>query len=379
MQASATNPDSRPLPDGWTEHFDSQRTIWYYVDLNSEPPRVTFVHPCDGTLQPLSAPIPEMGRLSQIRSSQRLRESRGITSPQSRRATVAQLLYASSISSSQASTSSSLLWADGVPSSADCPSPVPPSLLSSRPRPMPDSGSQLVLESDKIAPFTANAFYHHSVGTPPLFIPRTSSAKDVLETDLRTAPFAPKKDHHPKPYFDALSSPPPNVHPSLPSSSMASYFPNSNLYTATTEDNVMVMPTSRTTDQAPNENWKAPIDVSCLSDSHPLPVDRFHNTRNIATLDDQNIIVQPKPTRPLNGVSLNLQAQVAGDIPLSESVKHVKAKRKVPLKNFASKNPFSKGRTVTNTSDDCQESTLNSDKDESYVFVEILQLGTTST
>jgi hypothetical protein len=109
-----TNPDSRPLPAGWAEHFDSQCVLnprfWvarvttgerssfastnmhdgYYVDLNSEPPsRVAFVHPCDGITQPLSVPSLGMG-------PQRPIEPREGTN-RSRRATVAQQLYASSM------------------------------------------------------------------------------------------------------------------------------------------------------------------------------------------------------------------------------------------------------------------------------------------
>jgi len=242
---------------------------------------------------------------------------------------------------------------------------------------MADNGPQL---ANVIAPFTPNAFYHHSVGPPFLSIPPTSPAGDVLETNLRPtslSPSFPEKDHYSKPRFNTQSSPLPHAVPSNP---MASYFPNSNLYTATTEDNLMVMPT-RTTAQAANENWMTPIDVSCLSDSQPMPLDRFHSARNIPTLNNQNI-VQPKPTRPLNGVSLNLQAQVTGDMPLPESVKRVKTKKRVSLKNLG-KNPFSKGKAVANTlrdgetRDSRQDIALNSDKDESFVFVEILQLGTT--
>lgn len=183
---------------------------------------------------------------------------------------------------------------------------------------MTDHGSQLVLGPDIIPSFTANAFYHHSVGTPPLCIPRTSSAKNGLKTNLRPTLLTSsvlEKDRYPKPCFDTPSSLPPNAHPS-------------------------------------------------------------------STLNNQNII-QPKPIRPLNGVSLNLQDQVAGDLPLPESVKHVKAKKRVPLKNFglgARKNPFSKGRTITSggeTKDGRQDIALNSDGDESFVFVEVLELGTT--
>lgn len=116
-----------------------------------------------------------------------------------------------------------------------------------------------------------------------------------------------------------------------------------------------------------------------------MPLDHFHSARNISTLNNLNII-QPKPTRPLNGVSLNLQDQVAGDVPSPESLKQVKAKRRLSWKNFglgASKNLFSKGKTVANTgrdgetTNDRQDIALNSEGDESFVFVEVLELGTT--
>jgi hypothetical protein len=229
-----------------------------------------------------------------------------------------------------------------------------------------DNGSQLVFGPDITPPFTANALYHHSVG-PRLYIPRTSSA---MRPTLLT-PSVPEKGHYPKRSFDTPRFPPPRAH--------SSYFPNSNLYTATTENNLMVMPT-RTTDQTPNGNWMAPIDVSCLSDSQPMPLDHFHSARNISTLNNLNII-QPKPTRPLNGVSLNLQDQVAEDVPSPESLKQVKAKRRLSLKNFGlgtSKNPFSKGKTLASTgrnretTNGCQDVPTNSNGDESFVFVEVL-------
>jgi hypothetical protein len=75
----------------------------------------------------------------------------------------------------------------------------------------------------------------------------------------------------------------------------------------------------------------APIDVSCLSEFATYAFGSLwivSTAPGIFQPDNQNII-QPKPTRPLNGVSL-LQDQVAGDVPLPESVKHVKVKEEFP-------------------------------------------------
>ncbi|KIJ94811.1 hypothetical protein K443DRAFT_683493 [Laccaria amethystina LaAM-08-1] len=41
------NPDRRPLPNGWTEHYDSSRNNWYYVQINATPPRASYQHPAD--------------------------------------------------------------------------------------------------------------------------------------------------------------------------------------------------------------------------------------------------------------------------------------------------------------------------------------------
>ncbi|KAF7982298.1 hypothetical protein HWV62_28970 [Athelia sp. TMB] len=45
------NPDSRPLPDGWTEHFDEKQKRWFYVE-NVIPPRSSTVHPASLNLSP---------------------------------------------------------------------------------------------------------------------------------------------------------------------------------------------------------------------------------------------------------------------------------------------------------------------------------------
>lgn len=41
------NPDPRPLPNGWTQHYDTSRNTWYYVQINVTPPRASHQHPAD--------------------------------------------------------------------------------------------------------------------------------------------------------------------------------------------------------------------------------------------------------------------------------------------------------------------------------------------
>ncbi|KAF9004710.1 hypothetical protein BDQ17DRAFT_1354533 [Cyathus striatus] len=44
---TSVNPDSRPLPPGWNEHYDFARQTWYYVYLNGPQPRVSLTHPAE--------------------------------------------------------------------------------------------------------------------------------------------------------------------------------------------------------------------------------------------------------------------------------------------------------------------------------------------
>ncbi|KAF8883412.1 hypothetical protein BD779DRAFT_1674523 [Infundibulicybe gibba] len=49
------NQDNRPLPDGWHKHFDQQGQNWYYVNINTSPPQITYTHPL-GPNVPYSPP-----------------------------------------------------------------------------------------------------------------------------------------------------------------------------------------------------------------------------------------------------------------------------------------------------------------------------------
>ncbi|OWZ43951.1 hypothetical protein C356_03366 [Cryptococcus neoformans c45] len=53
----ATNPDSRPLPDGWVQQFNSDHQAWFYVNTKaSGGPASQWTHPADD--QPKYAPPP---------------------------------------------------------------------------------------------------------------------------------------------------------------------------------------------------------------------------------------------------------------------------------------------------------------------------------
>ncbi|KAG5646885.1 hypothetical protein DXG03_001961 [Asterophora parasitica] len=50
------NPDNRPLPPGWNQHFDATRNTWYYVCTNVKPPHVTTEHPLGQQAIPRTSP-----------------------------------------------------------------------------------------------------------------------------------------------------------------------------------------------------------------------------------------------------------------------------------------------------------------------------------
>ncbi|KAJ3517626.1 hypothetical protein NLJ89_g391 [Agrocybe chaxingu] len=467
MPAAPRNPDTRPLPEGWAEHFDSQRELWYYIDLNASTPRVTFVHPCDGT-HPASAPVKSprehgaYGRLAIRPVGGRDNPMHAATAasrdPQrTRRATVAQQLYASSLtlesrnppppslsvdsksrSSSRrpsvssthskspsdettASSSTSLAAVAATACSVGGTLPVgasyPPAhsttsqthlhqglanvssstpsaaslthldshdprnyfdctrlsrgtrrMTYAGPQPGPSSRSGAILgvkgESTKDGTsYTAQAFYHPSVVTSPLASPAPKVSSGSNYTQRRPSLFPPAtssvQQHSTSNSSTTLTWNPPRVEaPTPPIPPTPSHFPDENLYSAVTEDNLMVvhshhsdtspnhfsdakssyaaitednllvMPShlqNRTSTRSKRRSF-APIDVALLQNSEQS------NTRplkDISTMVERPIL-QPKPVKPINTVSLDFQVQVAENPAESDEPPetHSKAKRK---------------------------------------------------
>ncbi|KAG8899567.1 hypothetical protein FRB99_006568 [Tulasnella sp. 403] len=62
MPLAAKNPDSRPLPNGWTTEYDPTSRAWYYVNTLASPAVTTWTHPAEGAPKKSSEqprPIPQ--------------------------------------------------------------------------------------------------------------------------------------------------------------------------------------------------------------------------------------------------------------------------------------------------------------------------------
>jgi len=111
-----------------------------------------------------------------------------------------------------------------------------------------------------------------------------------------------------------------------------------------TEDNLMVMHSSGsiTSVRSKRSSMQAPIDVSSFQDAdYPSSSSSMHRVstkamrRNtvMSPLMTQQPILQPKPIKPLKGVSLNLQVQVADPEEDPESLENVKTSAKDKVKS----------------------------------------------
>ncbi|KAF9455414.1 hypothetical protein BDZ94DRAFT_1327577 [Collybia nuda] len=61
--SNPVNPDTRPLPPGWNQHFDTHNEVWYYICTSVHPPTVSTTHPLGPihyrNLSSTSLPSPE--------------------------------------------------------------------------------------------------------------------------------------------------------------------------------------------------------------------------------------------------------------------------------------------------------------------------------
>ncbi|PPQ67382.1 hypothetical protein CVT25_005961 [Psilocybe cyanescens] len=382
MQLPLQNSDTRTLPEGWADHFDSERQIWYYIDLHSEKPRVSFAHPCDLDRQhPSSAPARVKEHLNPTRSLQRpvgprKNSSASVNSviretQRARRATVAQQLYASgltlaaggstglrtpsatfrcpSVSNSPASDEVASNSAKGSTVSSTSPPPLSPHLDTHHPRnffdctrlapgtrrmtvngarpsltPTPmqlasDPGAQ----SDGASYAAAQAFYHPSVSVAVNLSPSPMpiSAKDPSNAQI--AQLNKASSQRPRittPYNNAFSS--------STSSLRSNRIADKNSYNSTTEDDLLIMP-----NYAASHTLFTPLNVSTLQNAQPETSGSSKKPRGLPPLATTTIL-QPKPIRPMHGISLNLQVQVAGVAEAPTHGETSKSKRKSQLLNF---------------------------------------------
>lgn len=436
MQPLTRNPIQRQLPDGWIEHFDSQYVVisvdcffainnylgeiygqWnsipqilyefnifhrYYVDLNSDPPRVTLVHPSElNGKHPSSAPArvkdhghqpprgsPVQRPIGPRQSASTSSNSIPHPSRRPRRATVAQQLYASSLT---VGPKDSLLATTISETSSRTPShcgsgsatPVSDNIVSSPSSPTGYPSSSSASSSTRVSPTSLAApspsmdvhnprnflDYTRLVGTrrvtysgPQPFIGPRSSGKTLasgsagshnkvaFEADafypgpvktslsssvlLKSTSLDPPDNHL---HLTALSAP--NSHQmkaavnsdELPSSSDSSTVCPHSLITApinvAQSMATSIEPLTPTTDETlkgkrsrREDSYSSRKPSSILNESdpstsstsiRPLPPTTKPPSRNNSSLASEAIL-QPKPMRPLAGVSLNLQVQVSG-------------------------------------------------------------------
>lgn len=367
-----------------------QLTNRYYVDLVPEPPRVTFIHPCDSEgKHPASAPANsrEHSNTTRPRPVGPRKSSTASINPaphdsiqRPRRATVAQQLYASSLnlgSRQSLQTSDSTSHRPQAVSSSPGPEDVAfnPTTYSSKKKAVSSTSSSLlnidhhdprkVFDCTRMAPsgirrmtvngtslprnlnlapgpsprdgrgYDAHELYHPSVSnsvTPSPILPRDTPDNVSRRSVLHTPPTQVAR------LQGSSSSRPSNLSssalvPPLRGSATDVKSPQgSDTYSAVTEDGLLLVPkkaSSLTPSSATTST--SPIDTS--SSRHDAS-----SSRPRIRISTDTGILQPKPIRPMKGVSLNLQVQAAvmTETREEDSVKVPENKRKSRLlKNFS--------------------------------------------
>ncbi|KJA29327.1 hypothetical protein HYPSUDRAFT_510795 [Hypholoma sublateritium FD-334 SS-4] len=377
MQVSVKNAETRPLPSGWKEHFDSQRNLWYYVDLNAEPPRISLAHPSElSDKHPASAPLHKSHK-DHLSPNQRpvgprnnaASSSSGSTRPSQRprRATVAQQLYASSLTVSPKEPLRATTIAENAPDSrrpSATSTPAPEEAYSpplAGPGSSPSTGS-----SARVSPTSPPAVDVHNPrnfldctrlagtrrvtvsGTQPTLAPRGVSKSRLpppmapLDQEMEGLgvdafyPAAVKTSPSPMPLpLRSVSDPSGSSHASPALS------PDSQQGTGTRRPDAaglhaasgpstgapaltprLLMPGDASLTWNPKEDTLSAPRLPSLPPegtpkepgapgARPLPPPAKPVLKMDITPPPPPIL-QPKPMRPLAGVSLNLQVQVAG-------------------------------------------------------------------
>jgi len=54
-----SNPDNRPLPQGWVQQYDDEHKTWFYVNTFVSPSVTQWTHPCGHIAPPPASPPPQ--------------------------------------------------------------------------------------------------------------------------------------------------------------------------------------------------------------------------------------------------------------------------------------------------------------------------------
>ncbi|KAG6869032.1 hypothetical protein C0993_004705 [Termitomyces sp. T159_Od127] len=220
MHIAPVNPDRRPLPPGWQEHYEASKGTWLYICTNFTPPHVSEVHPLGPpTIPPPSVlrPLPTTPQNSQDMAFVRGQGSVPSPNIQASPLLPSQRLYASAVKSMP------------VPSMHPARSvsvPTPP--------PSPRTGStqyptHTLQEPQSYQPAQKHNMLvhrtHANAAGVPMLITKAEAPKDYkpYESDTRATPV-----------FHTTAAPPPPVPPPLhisppPATVTYPYSPNSTL------------------------------------------------------------------------------------------------------------------------------------------------------
>ena len=304
------------------------------MDLNSIPPRATLVHPADGVSQGhdqsertsiSSRPLPTINTTVTGNSSDNV-QIHGTT------ITSAQRLYATGMTSNSSHfTSTSLLTArsivdrDATPADSTSPpptqaSPLPPTSVSESEHFQPRYHPRRLREKHQTThPFsslplseglTAQTLYNPAVQTSAS-VPTSDSFKPrgprVTRTASLRSSYAEGHEYRRK----ALPPIPADEEKrnSLITTSTAPHSQHTILYRGITEDNVFLIPAHGKVSESSTEQRAVLIDEVPLS---PVSSSQngLHQPSSPFTRSTDQVILQPRPIKPLKGLTASFQDQI---------------------------------------------------------------------
>ncbi|KAF8628161.1 hypothetical protein AX17_006031 [Amanita inopinata Kibby_2008] len=164
-----SNPDTRPLPSGWHQHYDSE----YYVQINVLPPKVSYTHPASLENPPPTAMMP----IPDIPTQPKMTPVSGDQPSTGAKMSLAQQLYANAINKKTATAGPGRVHLASPPSS-----PSPPN-LQRRPPSISPPTTLSELSSGNVQRGAPTEFYNSIVAAQcggPTFAPRANTASGSL-------------------------------------------------------------------------------------------------------------------------------------------------------------------------------------------------------
>lgn len=288
----------------------------YYVDLDSVPPRASLVHPADGVSQEhdqsgttsvLSRPLPIINATASGNSSDNVQTDGTTTTP-------AQRLYATGMTTASASLPTARSIVDGDATPVDTPTqaspPLPPTGISESEHFLPRF-QQLREKRRTSLPFLSISLSEGSTGQT-LYNPVVQASASVPTSDSFKDVLRGRGTHIGGHEFHRRALPPTPVdgerrNSLIMTSTTIHANQHTNLYSGITEDNLFLMPTHAKVSSA--EQCTILIDEVPLSPVSPTR-SGFPKSSSSFTRSTDQVILQPRPIKPLQGLTASFQNQI---------------------------------------------------------------------